>query len=73
MHSRRPTLPPEPAAGGSAASPRSRWAALSALWPYLWEYRWRVGVALLMLVAAKVANVGVPVVLKDIETILGGA
>ncbi len=34
--------------------------------PYLWAYRLRVVVALLMLVAAKVANVGVPLVLKDI-------
>lgn len=70
MHSRRPVSPPEPADGGSAAPSRSRWAALSALWPYLWEYRWRVGVALLMLVAAKVANVGVPIVLKDIVNAL---
>jgi ATP-binding cassette, subfamily B, heavy metal transporter len=36
------------------------------LLPYLWEYKWRVVVALLFLVAAKVANVGVPLVLKDI-------
>jgi ATP-binding cassette subfamily B protein len=36
------------------------------LLPYLWEYKWRVVVALVFLVAAKFANVGVPLVLKDI-------
>jgi ATP-binding cassette subfamily B protein len=45
---------------------RARWGVVSALWPYLWEYRARVVLALLMLVAAKVSNVGVPIVLKDI-------
>jgi ATP-binding cassette subfamily B protein len=34
--------------------------------PYLWEYRWRVVVALAFLVTAKLANVGVPLVLKEI-------
>ena len=34
--------------------------------PYLWEYRWRVGIALVFLVTAKVANVGVPLVMKEI-------
>ncbi len=41
-------------------------AALRHLAPYLWQYRLRVVLALLMLVAAKVANVGVPLVLKHI-------
>jgi ATP-binding cassette, subfamily B, heavy metal transporter len=36
------------------------------LLPYLWEYKWRVVVALSFLVTAKLANVGVPLVLKDI-------
>lgn len=45
---------------------RSRWAVVAALWPYLWAYRGRVLLALAMMVAAKLANVGVPVVLKDI-------
>ena len=48
----------------------SRWAALRHLAPYLWQYRARVLIALLMLVAAKVANVGVPLVLKDIVNAL---
>ena len=36
------------------------------LLPYLWEYRWRVLVALACLVTAKLANVGVPLVLKEV-------
>ena len=36
------------------------------LFPYLWEYRVRVFVALGFLIAAKLANVGVPLVLKDV-------
>lgn len=34
--------------------------------PYIWRYKWRAGVALLLLAFAKVANVGVPLVLKDV-------
>ena len=36
------------------------------LLPYLWEYKWRVGVALAFLITAKLANVAVPLVLKEI-------
>ena len=36
------------------------------LLPYLWEYKWRVLVALAFLASAKVANVGVPLVLKSV-------
>ena len=39
---------------------------LWALRHYLWDYRGRVGLALLALVAAKGANVAVPLVLKDV-------
>lgn len=39
---------------------------LRALLPFLWNYRGRVLLALGFLVLAKVANVGVPLVLKDI-------
>ena len=35
------------------AAPRSDWGTLAKLLPYLWQYRWRVGVALAFLVAAK--------------------
>jgi len=34
--------------------------------PYLWRYKWRVAAALAFMVAAKVANVGVPVLLKTL-------
>ncbi|HKE48148.1 MAG TPA: ABC transporter ATP-binding protein/permease [Rhodanobacteraceae bacterium] len=36
------------------------------LWPEVWRYRVRVGVALVFLVVAKLANIGVPVVLKEL-------
>ena len=45
---------------------RSEWRVLKLLWPYLWEFRLRVFVALLFLVGAKVANVGVPLILKHV-------
>ncbi|MGR5402034.1 hypothetical protein ACPV48_25765, partial [Vibrio harveyi] len=34
------------------------------LLPYLMAYKWRVGLALSFLIAAKVANLGVPMVMK---------
>ena len=39
---------------------------IRSLLPYLWEYRGRVFIALACLVLAKVANVGVPLVLKSL-------
>ena len=45
---------------------RRDWTNLRALLPYLWEYRGRVLLALGCLVLAKVANIGVPLVLKQI-------
>lgn len=41
-------------------------ATLKTLIPYLWVYKWRVLAALLCLIGAKMANVGVPVVLKKL-------
>jgi ATP-binding cassette, subfamily B, heavy metal transporter len=62
--SRAPELPPTP---GQADSPRRNdWATVKTLLPYLWAYKWRVALALLCLVSAKVANIGVPLILKDI-------
>jgi len=55
---------------------RNDWSNIRSLLPYLWEYKGRVLVALSCLVLAKVANVGVPMILKslvdylDIETSL---
>jgi ATP-binding cassette subfamily B protein len=48
------------------AGPRSDWATLRRLLPYLWLYKFRVVGALLFMVAAKLANVGVPVLLKTL-------
>ncbi len=59
------TLPA--AAQETIAVPRRReWRVVPMLLPYLWEYRWRVAIALVCLVTAKLANVGVPLVLKEI-------
>jgi len=48
------------------ASGRRDWQTLRSLLPYLWEYRRRLGVALGLLALAKLANIGVPVALKQI-------
>ncbi len=45
---------------------RSDWGTIAQLLPYLWEYKWRVIFAIACLVLAKVANMGVPLVLKEI-------
>jgi len=45
---------------------RNEWKALPTLLPYLWEYKWRVFAALVCLVTAKLANVGVPLVMKEV-------
>ena len=45
---------------------------LAKLWPYLWEYRWRVFLALAFLVTAKLANITVPFVMKQIVDGLSG-
>ncbi len=42
------------------------WQVVPILLPYLMEYKWRVAVAVMFLIAAKLANVGVPLVLKSI-------
>jgi ABC-type transport system involved in Fe-S cluster assembly fused permease/ATPase subunit len=66
---RRATLssPPEaPALGGRGAAAKSDWKTLGKLLPYVWQWRWRVLVALACLVAAKLANIGVPLLLKHL-------
>ena len=52
--------------GGTPHAPRSDWRTLRKLVPYVWQWRWRVLIALSFLVAAKLANVGVPLVLKHL-------
>ena len=39
---------------------------LKRLFPYLWQYKWRVLAALMFMVGAKLANVGVPLLLKEL-------
>ena len=45
---------------------RNEWRAIALLLPYLLEYKWRVVIALACLVVAKFANVGVPLVMKEV-------
>src|SRR6185503_5101544 len=45
---------------------RNEWKAVGTLLPYLWEYKWRVVIALAFLVVAKLANVAVPLVMKEV-------
>jgi ATP-binding cassette subfamily B protein len=49
-----------------AATPRGDWGTIGRLLPYLWRYRWRVGLALAFMVGAKLSNVGVPLLLKNL-------
>src|SRR5947207_3733945 len=58
-HASMPLPAPRESRGGD-------WRVIGTLLPYLWAYKGRVVVALAALVAAKVANVGVPVLLKSI-------
>jgi ATP-binding cassette subfamily B protein len=59
------SVPPGPLGIGTAEQrPRSDWKTLAKLLPYVWAWRWRVLVALTCLIAAKLANIGVPLVLK---------
>ncbi len=60
MRHRGETSPPAaPGQGGD-------WHTLQRLLPYLWEYKWRVLLALAFMVGAKLANVGVPMLLKEL-------
>jgi ATP-binding cassette subfamily B protein len=45
---------------------RADWQTLRSLWPYVWDFKGRVIAALALLVFAKLANVSVPLVLKEI-------
>ncbi|MFZ6844100.1 ABCB family ABC transporter ATP-binding protein/permease [Undibacterium sp. RuTC16W] len=63
---RRNSSADAPASANSAPSPRGDWSTVKTLLPYLWAYKWRVSLALLFLVGAKLASVGVPLVLKQL-------
>ncbi len=45
---------------------RHDWQTVKTLFPYLWQWRGRILLALACLIAAKLANVAVPLVFKDI-------
>jgi ATP-binding cassette subfamily B protein len=57
---------PPPATVAAGQGRRSDWKTLAKLLPYVWAWRWRVLVALAFLVGAKLANIGVPLVLKSL-------
>ncbi len=44
----------------------SDWQTVKSLWPYIWRSKYRVIIAFIALTAAKVANLGIPIVLKKI-------
>ncbi len=52
---------------------RRDWHNLRAMLPYLWEFRGRALFAMACLVLAKVANVGVPLVLKELVDVFDAA
>lgn len=62
-----PSSPPVPSA------PAGDGAVLRRLLPYFWQYRWRVALALLFMLGAKLATVGVPLLLKELVDRLDGA
>ncbi len=45
---------------------RGDWRAITRLWPCLWRYRYRIGIGLFFLILARLANISVPLVLKDV-------
>ncbi|MDO5290837.1 MAG: ABC transporter ATP-binding protein/permease [Pseudomonadota bacterium] len=56
---RSSSMAPAPGAAGA----RADWRTLARLLPYLWPYKWRVVLALLCVLCAKLANVGVPLLM----------
>src|SRR5260370_20743012 len=61
-----PPPPPPSSTDRSASAARGDWHPVRPLLPSLLAYKGRVAVALSCLIAAKVANVGVPLVLKQV-------
>ena len=55
----------DPSADTKAKS-KSDWQVIRDLLPYLLEYKFRVALALSCLIAAKVANLGIPILMKDL-------
>ena len=57
---------PLPAESNVPRTRRGDWQTIRMLLPYLWGYRGRISAALACLVLAKLANVGVPILMKSI-------
>lgn len=68
---RRSSALPKPPAGQPLPHPHA-WLTIRTLFPYLWRYRLRVLAALGCLIGAKVANVGVPMIFKEMIDGLSG-
>ncbi|MFN4327032.1 MAG: ABCB family ABC transporter ATP-binding protein/permease [Azonexus sp.] len=68
---RRSSALPKPPAGQPLPQTHA-WLTVRTLFPYLWRYRLRVLAALACLIGAKVANVGVPMIFKDMIDGLSG-
>jgi len=61
-----------PAADRPTTADSPLWPTLHKLLPYLWQYKWRVFLALSCLFSAKLANVAVPLVFKEMIDRLSG-
>jgi ABC-type multidrug transport system fused ATPase/permease subunit len=68
----RRTASDYPVGDRPAAADTHLGATLRRLLPYLWQHKWRVVLALSCLVGAKIANVGVPLIFKEMIDDLGG-
>ena len=53
-------------AGKNSPPGPADWRTLKKLGPYLWEHRWRFVFAVIFLIGAKLATIGVPILLKHI-------
>ncbi|WP_043008656.1 ABCB family ABC transporter ATP-binding protein/permease [Comamonas testosteroni] len=62
MRSQLPATPEEAA----IAANQSDGATLRRLFPYIWRYKWHALAALVFMICAKLANVGVPILLKHL-------
>ena len=54
------------ASHGSPKASHADWKVIRELFPYLLEYKFRFALAITCLVAAKFANLGIPILLKDL-------
>jgi ATP-binding cassette, subfamily B, heavy metal transporter len=62
----RPSIATPLPAPSPAPTPGVGFAPVRKLLPYVWQWKWRVLFALACLIGAKLANIGVPLVLKQL-------